>query len=140
MAIVAALNAGTGGLDGAPPCAAYRTRVDALQAGELPAYIVRAVDEQIERKSTDIVLRVLTVRVECHSAGQAPQDMALDPLLNYAVQVLFVNDALAALIKGLEESRIQWDIEPALEEQALAALDFQVIYATRATDPTVQRG
>lgn len=133
-AIADALNAPAG-----KPCTTWRTRVEALsEEHELPAFIVYAVNEQVETASRDVAKRTRTVRLECLVAGEAPADALIDPLYVFAVKTLFADAALWAQIRGLAESQIKWDTESGYQDLAIAQVDFDVVFATKRTDPTVK--
>lgn len=133
-AAVAALNAGAD-----KPCTAYRSRVDAFAATELPAFVVFPVENDPERMGPNTTKHKFTLRVECLTKGEAPQDQALDPLLVYVVKTLYADAAFTALLKGLEEGPTRWDVEPAYDDVAIASLDLYVTHATAATDPSVAK-
>lgn len=133
-AAVTALNAGVD-----RPGTAYRTRVDALAANELPAYVVYPAKNSAERMGPNTTKHAFTLRVECHCAGEAPRDQALDPLLVYAVKTLYADATFTGLLKGLEEGDTDWDVEPAFEDAAVATLEMLVTHATAANDPSVAK-
>lgn len=130
QAIVDALNAGD-----PKPATAFRTRVDALSTKELPAFIVYAVKERVEKRSENVKLRTRTVRVEAMVAGEAPADALVDPLYVYAVNTLLASNTVAALLRRIEESTIQWENEASYQDATIAFVDFEVEFPTM-NDPT----
>ncbi len=121
------------------PCATYRTRVDAFAAGELPAQVLYAVDEQFERASQNYSIHKRTVRLECLvEAPEPPADINIDPLIAYSVQTLYANNAFGDLILGMNVQRIQWEAEASYEAVAIAAVDFEVAFRTKVDDLTVR--
>jgi hypothetical protein len=130
-AFITALNAPSN-----KPATASRSRVDALSSGELPAFVVRARDEDAARRGPTASLRSLRVRVESHVEGAAPADSLLDPLLVYVVQTVYADTGIAALIREIDETHIDWEAESGYAEVATAAQDFTVTFATQAADPT----
>ena len=129
-AAVAALNNGAD-----CPATAYRTRLDALNSGELPAFLVCVTSESVERIGGDSAQRKLTLHVEAMDAGAPPQDQALDPLLTYAAQALWADAAFQALIVGMSEGKLAWEFQAGASDYACAAIDFEVTYTT-ALDPS----
>ncbi len=141
--LVVAMNAGV-----EKPGPTYRTRAEALSGGgggaedttgELPAYVLFALDSTPERKSPTTTYHQLTFRLECLMAGEPPMDAALDPMLVYAAQTLFTACEALGMVKGLEEAQIQWEVEPAYDNVAIATADFRVEFATAANDPTTEK-
>jgi predicted secreted protein len=128
-AAVAAMNAGSA------PGIAYRTRVDAFSAGELPAFAIYPATEALERVSVNVVKHTMTLRAEAMTAGVAPQDEALDPLLVYAVKTLYASAEFQTFLKDFSEERVQWQVEAAQDDIACAAQDFRVVFLTLANDP-----
>jgi len=133
-ALVVAMNAGA-----EKPGPAYRTRVEAFASTELPAYVVFAMESTPDRKGPKTTYHELMVRLECLMAGEAPMDAALDPMLVYAVQAMFAACEALGSVKGLQEAQIQWEVEPAYENVAIATADFRVTFATVFNDPTTEK-
>lgn len=131
-AAVAALNAGT------PPCQSFRSRTSAFAMNELPARVVYPVNEAPERAGANVCKRSMTLRVEVMTAGAAPQDETLDPLLVDAVKRLSADATFQALLEQFDEDRVAWQIEPAEMDIACAAVDFRVVYAHAPNDPETQ--
>lgn len=132
-AVAAALNA-----PGNKPATTYRTRVDAINSGELPAFVLFAVEESSQRVSQNVRYRTRTLRLEAHVAGVPPADSLTDPLYVFAINTLYADAALFALIRQLDETRVQWEGMPSYEDRAVAAIDFDVVFST-FIDPTVQQ-
>ncbi len=143
LALVGAMNAGA-----EKPGPTYRTRAEALSGGgggaedttsELPAYVLFALESTPERKSPSTTFHQLTFRLECLMAGEPPMDAALDPMLVYAVQAVFAACEGLGMVKGLEEGQIQWEIEAAYDNVAIATADFRVEFATAFNDPATEK-
>lgn len=122
------------------PCKTWRTRVDAFGSSELPAMVVFALSETVESNSTNTDLRTCTVRVEILVQGEPPADSLIDPLYVYLFATLDAADAALGGhgIRRLQETRVQFETDPSYQDVTVAAVDFNVVYATRFGDPTVK--
>lgn len=137
-AFCAALNAPAG-----KPCTTFRTRVDAFSAAELPAMVVFALKEMVTTESSNTVLRKLTLRVEILVEGEPPADALIDPLYLFILSTLNSDspmylDNVAVGIRRIEEMSIQFETEASYQDATVAIVDFDVVFATRAGDPTVK--
>jgi hypothetical protein len=137
-AFCAALNAPAG-----KPCTTYRTRVDAFSVKELPAMVVFAVKEAVTTESSNTVLRKLTLRVEILVEGEPPADLLIDPLYLFILSTLDSDspkylDCPAVGIRRIEELSTQFETEASYQDATVAIVDFDVVFATRAGDPTVK--
>lgn len=146
-AVLTALNDGTDA-----PCKFFRTRQDAFHSKELPAGVVFALAEDTKRRGEDSIdplrttyrqlpdaaVRERKIRLELHIAGEPPIDAAADPIYVYAVKTLHANLGLQGLIRGLAESSVQWETDASYDDRCLAAIDLRFVFATKATDPTIQ--
>lgn len=122
------------------PCVTWRTRVDAFGSSELPAMVVFALAEDVASQSTSTDLRTCTIRVEILVTGLPPADALIDPLYVYLFETLdAAGVALGSLgIRRMQEMKLQFETDPSYEDVTLAAVDFQVVYATRFGDPTTK--
>jgi len=134
VALATAMNAGA-----EKPGPTFRTRAEALGPTELPAYVLFSLDSTPERKGAGTTYHQLMVRLECLMAGEPPMDTALDPMLVYAVQAMFGACEALGSVKGLAEAQIQWEVEPAYDNVAIATADFRVDFATAFNDPTTEK-
>ena len=122
------------------PGPVYRSRAEPLSArDQLPAFAVYLIEEDCSDQGSTIILRQLTLRVECLVAGLPPQDAALDPLLTYAVKTVFADANLAARLFHLEEKHTDWSFQSSYEGVAGASLDFLVTFATTRGNPEEDR-
>lgn len=131
-AMVQALN-----LPSPKPATCYRTRIDAFADAELPAYVLYAGEEKAAIKGPNTLLRTRTVCLEVIVQGQAPADALVDPLYVFAVQTLQADGTLYPLIRKLHDALLQWETEASREDVCVARIEFDVVYATQLTDPTV---
>lgn len=125
------------------PAKTWRTRIDAIGSGELPAFVLYALTDDPNREGPNTVLHTRTVRLECMVEGEPPADALTDPLYVFAVQTLFAwgddETGYGANVRGLEEARVQWETEKSYADRCIAVVDFKVVFVTKATDPTVTR-
>jgi hypothetical protein len=122
LSVIAALEAsGTG------PYPVFRSKADPLV--DLPAYCVYPLMEECSPEGRTIVAKNFTVAVECVVAGPSPAAEYLDPLLKYAVQVIYASDRLRAfLVKDIDETRIRFNNETKDKDLATASLEFTLSY------------
>lgn len=119
------------------PCATFRTRVDAFASEELPARVLYAIDEGVERVTRETLRRTRTVRLEHIVHGEPPADRILDPLYANAVSVLHSDPVLGPMVRQLTEARTQWETDSSYEDACIAVTDFHVVFCT-TNDPTVR--
>jgi hypothetical protein len=129
LAVIDALKNG-----GQAPCSVVRNPSEAL--ADVPALCVYPVDEQGTPRGHTIVEKTLTVRVEAVIAGPSPAAELLDPLLNFAVQVIYASDIVRAfLIQDIAESLVNFDEESKDRDYARAAVDFTLVYFQTRGNP-----
>jgi hypothetical protein len=124
-AAIAALNAASN-----PPATAYRTRIDPVNQGELPAIVLYGLKETVEHAGPTTRRRILTMRLEIVQEGAAPADAAIDPIYLFAVNTLMADATLGGLVKGLYEIAVQWETEASYQDACVAVVDFEVHYTT----------
>jgi hypothetical protein len=128
--------AGSGAAQLVAPCKTYRTRIDAFGSKELPAMVIYAVKEAVVTASSNTVKRTRTVRLEVMVMGEPPADTIVDPLYVFAIKTFDLIDNKAIGMRRLAEASIQWETEASYQDACIAVIDFDVVYATLAGDPT----
>jgi hypothetical protein len=136
QAIMDTLNAPT---DKPLPTVRNRPRPIAVEYADgtsgIDAFLLYAVKEMSERKSTNLVLRQRTIRIEIPVAGPPPLDQAADPLYLFIVNTLFNSPAVMSLCNWLEERGLVWETESSYEDASVCLLELEFAYIT-TTDPT----
>jgi hypothetical protein len=108
------------------PATTYRTRVDALEAKELPAMILYAIEESGSRLPGPAPgVRRRKVRLEMMVEGQPPADTLVDPLYVFAVNTLLADATLAGMLRRLEETSFMWETEASYQDACVAVCDFR---------------
>jgi hypothetical protein len=137
--LVTQLNTGTPA--GVP--AAQRTRLAALQVGELPSIIVFPLSEEPEIQGGNrgpLVRATLTTAIECRGKGSATlrPDQAVDPLLAWVVKALggrrLSDGAGGHLTHPIKEGRTTWRYEFADDALCLATVELEVPYQHLVAD------
>ena len=133
-AVMAALN--TGRPSGVP--AAERTRVIALEAGQLPSSVLVPRRESVEQRGGrfgPLVERRLTVEIEHRAFGGSgvAVDQAADALLSWPVKALCGN-TLGGLAAEIRESGTEWQYAEGEKPFVLAVQSFEIAYTTRVAD------
>lgn len=121
------------------PCSTYRSRIDAFSKEELPAMVVFAVKDDAETLSNVTVLHSRTVRIEMIVEGEPPADAALDALYVYVLKTLdddSIWNPSSLGIRRLQEKGMQMETEASYQDACAAVLDFEIVFATKAGDPT----
>ena len=119
--------------------AVHRFAMRPLDVDRLPAIVVYWMDckpakaeQVVSSVSYDRLLEyLLTVRVECRAAGE-PADQVLDPLAQYARQVVLTDPSLGGLCYGVREAGIQVDAVAKEKVLGAAAVDFEFHYPEEA--------
>ena len=138
-AVVAALAGGT------PPAGltVHRERTRPIETDSLPAIMVYSEDEQPKNLGSQtyrapLTERQLSVGLQCRakgSTGVAP-DVALDPILVWAVKTISQNETFGGLANGVEEDRTVWSSREGDDPIAAATVHFTIKYRTSRLDPT----
>jgi hypothetical protein len=133
------LLAGTGAPTG---LTVTRERLRPIEKESLPAILIYADDDAPkplagQNYKAPLSERVLALVVECRAnAGTGPPDLALDPLLVWATQVVVGNEKFGGLANGVDEQRTVWLSREGEVALAAAAIHFTVKYRTARADPT----
>lgn len=119
------------------PATTYRTALDAFGGKQIPAFVLEATSETVERYSADIAKHVRKFRIECLVRSvNPPVDPVADPLVSYAVQTVMLDESIGGLAKHLDVTGIEWAGEAAYENVGIATIDFEVTFYTKADDFT----
>jgi hypothetical protein len=123
------------------PATAYRSRTDALSQVEAQAkgIVVYPMKENGVTEGRTISMRTMILRFEAMTAGDAPQDQALDEVLVYIVQTLYASQAFLDMTRRITEVGIEWQFEGGELELGFAAVDFEVQYTVQIDDPTIAK-
>lgn len=131
-AAVTALSAGS------PPAKIFRSRLEALDAANLPSIVVYAGPEKVEVESHDPVdRRVLTMHCECAVKGASPADELLDPLLVWITQTLMLDETFGGLASRCQEAGSEPMMVEADADIASRLLSFEITYFTSRADQSV---
>jgi hypothetical protein len=140
VALVAALNAGAGGITG---LTIHRERTRAIENDSLPAILVYADDDVPKTLGAQVYAaplteRQITLALECRAQGSSgvSPDEALDPVLVYAAQTVLANEKFGELASGVEEGKTVWNSREGDVPVASAHLSFTIRYRTSRLDPT----
>jgi hypothetical protein len=123
------------------PATAFRSRTDALSQveGQAKGIVVYPMKESGETAGRTVSLRTMTLRFETMTAGDAPQDQALDEVLVYITQTLYASQAFLDMTRRITEVGIEWQFEGGELELGFAAVDFEVQYTVQVDDPTIAK-
>lgn len=131
-------------LDGAgkpADLAVHRFRSLPLHVDQLPALVVYALEQSAQRVGTrqgSVADKELVVGVECRVAADEP-DVAIDPLLAWAIQSILADPKLGGVAMDVSETKTAW-ASALTEDQTYGAarVEFAVHYRSRAADPTIR--
>lgn len=136
QAVVAAINQ-DGKPDSVPTC--MRANMIGSNPEQLPRMSVYPAKEEVARVNRGaIVRRVLILRVECHAIGLVGEDAAdamVDSMLAWTTKCLAGNN-LGGLVNSIEETALEWAMEPQDYAYCAAVQDFAIEYQTIFNDPT----
>lgn len=137
-AAVALLN--TAGAGMAPMVNAYRTRVEAFEAAQLPAWnVIPDEGEPDPAKSySGATAHVFRFCVRCTVSVNNQADKAADPLYAAAVTALLSDPTLGGLVLFIREGAQKWERDGTAANDNLAlVVTFETEFATARTNPTV---
>jgi hypothetical protein len=121
----------------------HRNRVLPIERDTLPAVVVYAIEEEMERGPNPTgprARRRFTLRLEHRvevTSGTSP-DEALDPLLCWGTQQLAADGRWGGLAHLTTEQRTQWSAVDVDRVFGGAAQDFLIDYVTAAGDQTAE--
>lgn len=134
-AVVTALT--TAGAALTPVTLAWRTRMEAFDASQLPAWNVIPDDGETEYVECAAVDRKFRFCVRCMVSAQNQADVAADPLYVAATQALCADPSLGGLVRYTREISQKWERDGTASADNLAlVVTYQVEFATLRTDPT----
>lgn len=119
----------------------HRYRGLPLDSDDLPAQVVYPLQETAQRvgsRTGPLYEEKFIVRVEhrVESSSVSP-DEALDPLINWTVQVVGADERLGGLALDVQKKGTVWDPDvPVIRETfGAAATDFEIRHQTRKHNP-----
>jgi hypothetical protein len=140
-AIVATLGAG-GGPSG---LTVWREGTRPIETDSLPAVFLYAEDKDPEPLAhqtyrAPLAERQLSIRLECRAKGalNTPPDVAVDPIIVWALQRMFADVSFGGLANEVEEKSWEWGSREADVPVAACTIHFTVKYRTSRLDPTTK--
>lgn len=115
----------------------YRSRVEALSQGDLPAIVVMPGDEQVSFPGRGMAQRNFNVLVEFHAQASATlsADQVIDPLIVAAHAALMLNDTLGGKTARLiEQGMSQPEFYEGDDTRAHVTVTYTAVYATPSGD------
>lgn len=124
-----------------PSLTVNRMRKLVVKTAQFPLMSVYALhDKQAERVGTGsapVSERHFRFRVACYSKGD-PIDVAVDPMLVWAVQALMADQTFGGLLAELQHEESSWDADYTADElYGGVGVDFIARFAVPAADPTI---
>ena len=123
----------------------YRERTRPIETTSLPAILIYAEDDQPRpfdgsNYRSPLLERDLSIRLECRAQGNqtTPADVALDPVLVWALQTIVQNEKFGGLANGVVEGRSVWNSQEGDVSIASATIQLTIKYRTSRLDPTSQ--
>jgi len=119
----------------------HRERDRAIERDTLPSILFYAQDDapvatSKEKFHAPLVERTLNLAVEQRAQG-TPQDAALDPIILWAAQRMFVDEKFGGLAMGVAEEKTVWHAVKSAETPiAAATTHFVIRYRTTRVDPS----
>lgn len=136
--VVALLNT-AGAANFTPATAAYRTRVEAFAAQQLPAWNVLPDDGETQYMEVAAVDRKFRFCVRNMVSAQNQADAAADPLYVVSTQALCADPSLGGLVRYTREIAQKWERDGAAAQDNIAlVVTYEVEFATSRTDPTTR--
>lgn len=118
----------------------HRFRTLAIDSDQLPAFVVYAIEESVERAGTRkglVAGHSMTVAIEARVTNDEP-DVALDPLIAWAVAAILADATLGGYAMDVQHTGTHWAAVTEDKTYGAARIDFAVHYRTRAADLTTR--
>lgn len=115
----------------------YRT-TPTTAALAITLYPVEESSARVGQNRGPLTQHTLRVRLECRVQNGGAPDVAIDPVLTWAIQALWADESLGGRVNELAELGVTWDAETFENQYTVAWLDVSVRYATAAGNPTTQ--
>jgi hypothetical protein len=119
---------------------AWRSRMSAFNAGELPAINVLPEEGDAEYLDTDSIDRKFTFRVRHITASVDECDAAIDPVYVAAQKLLFADPTLGGLVRFTRENSQKWEFEKGELDTVALVVTYQAEFSTTRSDPSVACG
>ena len=115
----------------------FRSRVQALTIGDVPAIAVSPKTEESQRFGNNCDENILDVEVEIFVRGD-PYDQVADPIAGQAHKLLTTDPGVAATVIDIRKKSRVWEADEADETAGSVITIYEVRYLTLATDLSVQ--
>lgn len=123
-----------------PQPVAWRTRMDAFEQNQLPAWNVIPEDGETDPANSysNATAHIFRFCVRCSISANNEADKAADPLFTAAMPAILTDPTLGGLVNFTRYKSQKWEMDGtgALDGVALV-LTFETEFATSRTDPTV---
>ena len=113
-----------------------RSRVVALQRGDLPAVIVSPSGEDVQPytlTSPMRILRSLNVKIEVHARGAIP-DQAADSTAAAVHAALLADPTLGGRAISIDEAGTEFDLEDADQPAAMLVMNYRIDYTSSVSN------
>jgi hypothetical protein len=121
----------------------HRERTRPIEVDSLPAVLVYFEDDiprpfDAQKFRSPFLERDLGVALECRAQGSqaVPVDVALDPILVWALAAGFIDETFGGLALGAIEGRTEWKSREGDVPVAAATLHISIKFRTSRLDPT----
>jgi len=125
-----------------PQVTAERTRLEAFEVADLPAWNVLPEDGQPDpvKSYSGVTAHTFRFCVRCTVGANNEADKAADPLYAVAVQTLLSDPTLGGLVNFTREGAQKWEKDGAAATDNVAlVVTFETDFYTLRADPTVAR-
>ena len=134
MAMVVSSITGAGG------ATAWRTRMAAFNASELPAINVLPEEGEAEYLDTNSIDRKFVFKVRHITQAVDECDAAIDAVYVAAQKLLFADPKLGGLVRFVRENSQKWEFEKGELDTVALVVTYQAEFSTTRGDPSVACG
>lgn len=124
-------------LGAAGPWNAYRTRMEAFNPSQLPAFNVLPDSEQPSYIEAGGINRKFRFFVRHMAAAANEVDAAVDALYVAGQKALLADPKLGGLVWYTREIDAKWELEKGSQDQVAKVVTYEVEFATSRSDPSV---
>lgn len=115
---------------------AYRTRMEAFAADQLPAYNVLPAEGETEYLDNSAIDRKFRFMVRHVAQAANEVDLAVDPLYVAGVRAILADPTLGGLARYTREISQKWDLEKGSVDTVALVVTYESEFETSRSDPS----
>lgn len=134
--ILSALKSTLVGIPGVPDASVYRSRVEPMTRGRVPAIVIEPVNDSPDLGVIPTLTWTLITRVTVIVRGDIPDQIA-DPIIESVHSKIMADTSLGGLVMYIEPGATSFEMIEGDQPIGIVTLEFRVLYRTSLSDLTL---